>query len=75
MLKQTNYKEIVYQIGIGKYVPEGKHFRLVPNIIEYFNRADLIITHGGAGTLLQCLDMGKKIIAVVNNTLKGNHQK
>jgi UDP-N-acetylglucosamine transferase subunit ALG13 len=34
----------------------------------------LIITHGGAGTLLQTLHQGKLIIAVANDELQGNHQ-
>ena len=36
----------------------------------------MIVTHGGAGTLLACLkyEPSPKIIAVVNDTLSGNHQ-
>lgn len=33
-----------------------------------------MISHGGAGTLLQNLVNGKLIIAVVNEELLGNHQ-
>jgi UDP-N-acetylglucosamine transferase subunit ALG13 len=37
----------------------------------------VVITHGGAGTLLACLydpNPAKKVVAVANNSLAGNHQ-
>lgn len=38
---------------------------------------EVIVTHGGAGTLLACMldsNPNKKVVAVANNTLAGNHQ-
>lgn len=34
----------------------------------------MVISHCGAGTLLECLKYEKRIIAIVNNTLADNHQ-
>ena len=60
----------------GEYIPKSSEFfRVSPQINQYYHDADLIITHGGAGTLLQNLLDGKIIIAVANNTLLHNHQE
>lgn len=64
----------------GKYTPsetkviESESIKFSDNITEYFSKASLIICHCGAGTLLECLKLEKKIVAVVNNTLADNHQ-
>ncbi len=47
---------------------------LSPEIEKLTQQAEIIICHGGAGTLLSCLHMGKTIISVVNEDLAGNHQ-
>eukprot|EP01071_Lankesteria_metandrocarpae_P000016 Lankesteria_metandrocarpae@DN10022_c0_g1_i1.p1 len=36
--------------------------------------ADVVITHAGAGSILQTLRAQKKCLAVVNSALMGNHQ-
>jgi len=45
-----------------------------PSIQDDIDLASLVISHAGAGTILECLDQGKKLIVVVNETLLGNHQ-
>jgi beta-1,4-N-acetylglucosaminyltransferase len=36
--------------------------------------SDLIITHAGTGTILECLRHRNKVIAIVNTKLMENHQ-
>lgn len=38
------------------------------------NRADLIITHCGAGSILEVLHLRKRAIGVINDKLLDNHQ-
>lgn len=74
------FDTVVYQTGKGKHVPAPNPIIRVetldfsPSITELFSSADTIICHCGAGTLLDCLKMGKRVIAVVNDTLLNNHQ-
>lgn len=59
--------EIFAQIGQSTYTPENyKHKRFLSNeeFIEYQKKAQLIISHGGTGALINALKMGKKVISV-----------
>ena len=47
---------------------------LKPTLIPYYKEASLIISHAGAGTILEVLKMKKKLICVVNESLMHNHQ-
>lgn len=59
--------DVVAQIGNGSYVPKNaKWFRFEPGLTEHFRKADLIITHNGAGTIFELLALGRKAIAVPN---------
>lgn len=59
--------EVIAQIGNGEYIPKRMTwFRFKRDLSEYYARADLIITHGGAGTIFEILRVGKKAIAVPN---------
>lgn len=57
----------VAQIGNGRYIPKNlEWFRYKPSLFEYYRKADLIITHGGAGTIFEVVRLGKKVIALQN---------
>lgn len=36
--------------------------------------SDIIVCSGGSGTILECLEMGKKVLVIPNPTLQDNHQ-
>ena len=43
-------------------------------IEEYTSKADLVISHGGTGSILDTLRCGKKLVVVINDSLADNHQ-
>ena len=60
-------EEVVVQSGYTKF--ESKHMLLIPYFAQdeldmYRNKASLIITHGGVGSILDGCKLGKKIIGV-----------
>ena len=66
-IKKGNIKEkVVVQAGQTKY--ESKNMEILdlvsaPEFDKLIDKADLIITHGGAGSILTAIKKGKKIIA------------
>ena len=51
---------ILIIIFSGQYEPSnGEFFRYKPSLKENYEQASLIICHCGAGTLLDCLRLGK----------------
>ena len=59
-------EKVVCQSGSTKY--ESKNMEIIDYMDEetfsnYLNKCDILITHGGVGTILSALQMGKKIIA------------
>ena len=76
------YTSITIQIGKGAFEPVDddtyltmNHFRLKPTITEEMKKAELIISHAGAGSIFEALSLKKKVIAVVNESLMDNHQR
>ena len=58
--------KVVVQAGQTKYSsPNMEIFDLLPapEFEKYIDKADLIITHGGAGSILSAIKKGKKVIA------------
>lgn len=81
-LLRLGYSYIQFQTGTGniKY-KNGKYQRLklnyqpfFDNIIKEIEKADLVISHAGAGSCLDVLHVGKPLLVVVNDQLMDNHQ-
>lgn len=49
-------------------------FAFSNTIDEYIKPSDLVITHGGTGSIVDCLRLNKKVIVIPNETLMDNHQ-
>ena len=68
-------QKVILQTGQGKYVPKNtEYFDFKRDLDKLIEKSDLIITHGGAGTLFECLRKNKKLIGVANPEKTGNHQ-
>ncbi len=68
---------VVMQIGAGRYVPRNaaEHFRFAPSLEPYYERASLVISHGGLGTLVEAMRRGKPLIGVSNPQRYDRHQE
>jgi beta-1,4-N-acetylglucosaminyltransferase len=68
--------EVVCQIGRGAYAPKKQQwFRVCPSLEPWYEWADVIVAHGGAGTLLEALARSKKVIAVPHPGRTDRHQE
>ncbi|WP_448546886.1 PssE/Cps14G family polysaccharide biosynthesis glycosyltransferase [Thalassotalea fusca] len=75
--EQVNVQEhqVVLQIANGTYVPKNhEHIRFTQEIDKYFDEAELVITHAGAGSVFHLLELNKKMIVVPNTERIDNHQ-
>lgn len=69
-------QEVMIQIGRGNYIPVNcKHFRFAPSILEYFDQADIVVSHGGLGTLIEVIQRKKKLIGLSNPDRFDHHQE
>ena len=67
--------QVIMQIGNGKYKPaHGEYFRFTSSLFPYFEKADLVISSGGVGTLFELLSRNKKTIGVSNIHMPNRHQ-
>jgi beta-1,4-N-acetylglucosaminyltransferase len=49
-------------------------YDFLPSLQDDMNDADLIISHAGAGTVMEALRLQKKLVVVINTLLMDNHQ-
>jgi len=69
-------EKVTIQIGKGRYEPKNcKYFRFALDMDQYYEKADLIVAHGGAGTIFELLGKNKKIIGISNPEKPGQHQE
>lgn len=82
-LQQSGYSQLTVQHGkLSKGLPDlDSHTQLnittfdySANITAEIDQADLVISHAGAGTVLEVLRLNKLLIVVANESLMDNHQ-
>jgi len=74
-INKNNEFDVTIQIGKGKYTPKNlNYFKFTNDMDKYYDWADLVITHTGAGTIFELLNKHKKIIAVANRLAVNNHE-
>lgn len=82
VLRSRGCRQLVLQIGRGALQPAPQHgpafvrdvFRFKESLAEDLRRADLVISHAGAGSCLETLEEGKPLLVVINEKLMDNHQ-
>ena len=77
-IQKGNIKDkVIVQAGSTKYISDNMEILdLIPmkKFNYYIKKSKYIITHGGVGTILDSLKMGKKIIAVPRLKKYGEHE-
>jgi len=83
-LHSLGIQDLRVQRGRGSYVPSAITERgtepvttvleFVPDLPNQLRRASLVISHAGAGTILDCLAAGRRLVVVPNERLMANHQ-
>ena len=79
-----NFNKLIIQKGTGEYIPK-QHEKyknkidiqictILNNFENIIKQSDLIISHAGAGILLESLKNKRNVIVCVNDTLMDNHQ-
>ena len=85
LLRTNGYNDLRIQFGRGVYEPKVlinsftqgiqlEIYRFKPTLDDDMKRADLIISHCGAGSILEAVKFEKDLVVVVNDTLQDNHQ-
>ncbi|XP_064388011.1 UDP-N-acetylglucosamine transferase subunit ALG13 homolog [Halichondria panicea] len=78
LLGRLGYTGLTIQLGRGEVLPaegsEVKWYRYKPSLREDMTNASLIISHGGAGCIVESLSLGKPLVVVINEELMNNHQ-
>lgn len=82
-LNLRGYNYLSLQIGKSSLKPDCsprygikhiEYFQLSSSIENYIQAADLVISHAGAGSILEALEAKKHLIVVTNQLLMDNHQ-
>ncbi|MBN2230628.1 MAG: hypothetical protein JW779_13650 [Candidatus Thorarchaeota archaeon] len=69
------HEVVIAQIGRGSYIPRNfRYFRFMKNLKSAYDRADVIVSTGGAGTIMECVKRGLRLVVVENTTLLEGHQ-
>ena len=67
---------IFAQTGKSDYVPQHytyEHFIDAQTFAQHIDNADLVITHGGAGVIVESVKKGKRVLAIPRLAQYGEH--
>lgn len=73
---KMNGSEIVAQTGYCTYVPKYFHyepFMSKDDFLTHINNSEIVITHGGTGSIINSVKLGKKVIGVPRQEAFGEH--
>jgi beta-1,4-N-acetylglucosaminyltransferase len=74
-LAATTDEPVVLQIGHGQVEPQhARWLRFAPSLDSYYEQADVVVTHGGLGTVTEVLRRGLRMVGVSNPDRFDRHQ-
>jgi beta-1,4-N-acetylglucosaminyltransferase len=62
-------------VGDSSLTPNIRCYGFQPSLNDDMRKADLILSHAGAGTVMEALKFRKKLVVVINTLLMDNHQE
>ncbi|ETO07447.1 hypothetical protein RFI_29944 [Reticulomyxa filosa] len=85
--KNFGITRLIIQKGKGKHYPSNlckknafdiecvcMEYTTAEKLQQFMQEAELVISHAGAGSILESLRLKKKLLVVINETLMDNHQ-
>jgi beta-1,4-N-acetylglucosaminyltransferase len=73
---RLDVRDGLIQFGPGRHVPRSlPSERFVPSLEPYYEKATLVIAHGGAGTALEVVGRGLPMVGVANDDRYDHHQE
>jgi len=67
--------EVVAQIGAGQYIPKNiEYIRFAPSLEEFYQRAEVVVSNCGAGTIMENVTKGRKLVVIQNPDITGGHE-
>ena len=84
-LAALGYTRVLFQVGRGSARPRGPAgsrssrlptacFDFAPSLDEHVGASALVISHAGAGSIMDALGRRKPLVVVANDALMDNHQ-
>lgn len=80
-IASIGFNRLLIQYGKGTKPKNNYHhgiqidsYDFKPSLDTDLLQADLILSHAGAGTLMECLKLNRRLVAVINTKLMNNHQ-
>ena len=74
-LAATTDETVVIQIGHGEVEPQhAQWLRFAPSLDPFYDQADVVVTHGGLGTVTEVLRRGLRLVGVSNPDRFDRHQ-
>lgn len=86
-ISALGYSRLVIQYGRGakptldnvvdtttKNLVEVESYCFKPSLQPDMEAASIIISHAGAGSIMECLNLRKRCVVVINDSLMDNHQ-
>ncbi len=75
-LAPTLGEVVMMQIGRSRYTPKNcQYFRFAPSLEPYYNRASVVVSHGGLGIVTEVMERGLPLVAVEDPLQPDRHQR
>jgi UDP-N-acetylglucosamine transferase subunit ALG13 len=69
------HDELIEKLDDGSYVPRHiKSFRFRKGLDEYLRNAEIVISNCGAGTIMENVTKGHKLVVIQNPDITGGHE-